>query len=260
MSVYNREESINKAYDYIQNRIKQGYKYGGYSIYNVTKSDLQKVSDVADKYGLPFEWLMNLIKHESAATFNPAITNSIGATGLIQFMTKIGGKTMYYAKADGSDAVGTDKLRKMSFKEQMEYVDGFLSRGLRKVLVNGKVPDSFTQGQLFMTIFYPVSVSNPNYVFPDSVSRANAGIRTPKDYTIKALSNPIFSLDYYPYTIKEAKEKFKQFVSDAVENVSETIQQTAEFTKRNWIPITLIIIGLGGLGYYLIKSKTLKLK
>lgn len=249
MSVYNRQESINKAYAYIQNRIKQGYKYGGYPIYNVTKTDLQKVSDVADKYGLPFEWLINLFRHESAGTFNPEITNSIGATGLIQFMTKIGGKTMYYAKADGSDAVGTDKLRKMSFKEQMEYVDGFLSRGLRKVLVNGKVPDSFTQGQLFMTIFYPASVSNPNYVFPENVQRANSGIRTPKDYTMKALSNTVFSLDYFPYSIEEAKKKFKDIVIE-----------TAQFTKRNWMPIVIILVGLTGLGFYLIKSKTIKLK
>ena len=249
MSFYNRQESINKAYDYIQNRIKQGYKYGGYPIYNVTKTDLQKVSDVADKYGLPFEWLINLMRHESAGTFNPAITNSIGATGLIQFMTKIGGKTMSYAKADGSDAVGTDKLRKMTFKEQMEYVDGFLSRGLSKILVNGKVPDSFTQGQLFMTIFYPVSVSNPNYVFPENVQRANASIKTPKDYTMKALSNPVFSLDYFPYSIEEARKKFKDIVIE-----------TAQFTKRNWMPIVIILVGLTGLGFYLIKSKTIKLK
>jgi len=255
-NIYSRQKSIDKAYDYIQDKINKGYKYLGYPIYNVTKSDLQKVSDVADKYGLPFEWLMKLMKHESAGTFNPAITNSIGATGLIQFMTNISGKRMTYAKADGSGAVGTDKLRKMTFKEQMDYVDGFLTRGLKKVLVNGKVPDNFTQGQLFMTIFYPVSVSNPNYVFPDSVSRANAGIRTPKDYAKKALNKPVFSLDYFPNSIQEAKEKFKEFVTE----VTEAVEETKEFTKRNWIPIAIILIGLGGLGYYLIKSKTLKLK
>ena len=160
---------------------------------------------------------------------------------------------MSYAKADGSNPVGTDKLRKMSFKEQMDYVDGFLNRGLKKVLVNGKVPDSFTQGQLFMTIFYPASVSNPNYVFPDSVSRANGGIRTPKDYTKKALNKPVFSLDDFPYSIQEAKEKFKKIVTEVAE-------ETKEFSKRNWIPILVMLVGLGGLGYYLIKSKTLKLK
>ena len=250
MSVYNRQESINKAYDYIQNRIKQGYKYGGYPIYNVTKTDLQKVSKVADKYGLPFEWLMNLINHESAGTFNPSIRNSIGATGLIQFMTNIYGKRMTYAKSDGSNTVTTDTLKKMAFSEQMDYVDGFLSRGLKNVLVNGKVPDNFTQGQLFMTIFYPASVSNPNYVFPDSVSKANAGIKTPKDYAKKALRNPVFSLDYFPNSIKEAKDKFKDIATE----VNEITKKT------NWLPLGFILIGLGGLAYYLIKSKTIKLK
>ena len=79
-NVYNREDSINIAYQFIQDKVKKGYKYIGYPIYNVSKSDLQKVSKVADKYGLPFEWLMNLINHESAGTFNPSIRNSIGAT------------------------------------------------------------------------------------------------------------------------------------------------------------------------------------
>lgn len=248
--VYKRLDSINKAYDYIQGRKKSGHTYLGYPVYDVTKDDLKKVSDVANKYGLPFEWLINLIKHETAGTFNPAITNSIGATGLIQFMTKIRGQTMSYAKADGSDKVGTDALRKMSFQQQMDYVDGFLSRGLKNVLVNGKVPDSFTQGQLFMTIFYPVSVSNPDYVFPDHVVQANSGIRTPRDYAARALKNPVFSLDYFPNSIEEAKIKFKKFILDLSEGAGDIVT----FTKRNWMPILVSIIGMAGLTYYFIKT------
>lgn len=249
-NVYNRQDSINKAYNFIQSRVKNGLKYGGFPVYNVTKSDLKKVADITDKYGIPFEWLMNLINHESAGTFNPSIVNSIGATGLIQFMTTIRGKRMTYAKADGSSPVGTDKLRKMTFSEQMDYVDGFLSRGLKKVLdSDGKVPDDFTQGQLFMTIFYPVSVTNPNYIFPASVQQANSGIKTPKDYTTKALRNPVFPLDYFPYSIKEANEKFKKIIVEVEKS-----------TKRNWIPIVFTLVGLVGLGYYLINSKKIKIK
>ena len=38
------------------------------------------------------------------------------------------------------------------------------------------------------------------------------------------------------------------------------LTKTVQFTKRNWIPITIVIVGLAGLGYYLVKSKIIRLK
>ena len=248
--MYNINNSIDKAYSFIQGLKAKGYKYSGTPVYNITKDDLSKLADVGDKYGIPFEWLFNLIKHESANTFNPAITNSIGATGIIQFMTKIGGKTMSYAKADGSDAVTTSELRKMSFSEQLDYLDGFLKRNLKNHLTaEGKIPINFTQGDVFMTIFYPVSVGKPNYQFPDSVSRANAGIRKPLDYVEKALKNSVFPLSVVPYSLADVKKKF-----------GEAYEYGEVVVKRNWIPIVIIGLGLVGLTYFGIKTGKFKFK
>lgn len=248
--MYNINDSIDKAYNFIQGLRAKGYKYSGTPVYNITKDDLLKLAKVGEKYDIPFEWLFNLIKHEAANTFNPAITNSIGATGIIQFMTKIGGKTMTYAKADGSDAVTTSELRKMSFSEQLDYLDGYLKRNLKKYLTpEGKIPETFTQGDIFMTIFYPVSVGKPNYQFPDSVSRANAGIKKPLDYVEKALKNSVFPLSVVPYSLADVKKKF-----------GEAYEYGEVVVKRNWIPIVIIGLGLVGLTYFGIKTGKFKFK
>jgi len=115
---------------------------------------------------------------------------------------------------------------------------------LKKHLTSeGKVPDNFTQGDLFMAIFYPVAVGKPNYVFPDSVKRANAGISKPYDYVEKALRVSVFPLSEFPYTLGDVKRKFGE---------------VAKFAKKNWMPIVLTIVGLAGIGYYVYKTKSLK--
>ena len=48
------------------------------------------------------------------------------------------------------------------------------------------IKDKLTQPDLFMMIFYPAAIGNPNYQFPDSVVEANAGIKTPTDYYNRA--------------------------------------------------------------------------
>lgn len=249
-------EQIDTAYEKIQEARNKGYKFLGYPVYDVSKNDLKKLMTIADKYGIPFGWLVNLIKHETAGTFNPAIRNSIGATGLIQFMTTIRGKRMYYAKSDETGSVDTNGLQQMSFNQQLDYVDGFLSRNLKRHLTpERKIPNNFTQGDIFMTIFYPVSVGKPDYVFPSDVQRANSGIQTPMDYVERALRKPIFSLEALPYSLADVKKKF----GEVFNAISEGAEQTAEFTKRNWIPIVMILAGVGGIAFYLIKTKKIKI-
>jgi hypothetical protein len=246
--MYSSKDGIDKAYAFIQNLISKNYKYIGTPVYNVTKADLTKLAAVGAKYGIPLEWLFNLIKNESASTFNPAITNSIGATGLIQFMTTIGNKRMTYAKADGSSPVDTSVLRKMTFSEQLDYVDGFLKRNLKRYLNSeGKLPDNFTQGDIFMTIFYPAAIGKPNYQFPNFVSVANGGIQKPLDYVNKTLKNAVFPLSVFPYTLAEVKEKF-----------GEIVEQTKEKIKKNILPTILIICAMGFAGYMLYKNVKIK--
>jgi hypothetical protein len=199
-------EQVKHLYDFIQKRVKRGYKYLGTPVYDVSQADLSKLFSITKKYGIPFEWVANLINHESAGTWNPYIRNSIGATGLIQFMTKISSVVQTYAKADGSAPVNTDTLRSMSFNMHLDYVDGFLSRGTKKRLNNNKVKREYTQTDLFMTIFYPAAVGKPDYVFPSGVQKANGGTRMPIDYTKKACSEfspfPLVPNDLTSYVAK----------------------------------------------------------
>jgi hypothetical protein len=202
--------SIEEAlYTFIQKKVKSGYKYpkGGTPVYNVTKNDINKLSNICKKYGIPLEWVSNLINHESAGTWNPYIRNGIGATGLIQFMTTINKKHMTYAKADGSSPVDTDALRNMNFSQHLDYVEGFLERGTKNYRTsNKKIKKTYKQSDLFMTIFYPASVGKAGYVFPAGVQSANGGTKTPDDYTRKATASsapfPGVPMDIVSYTKK----------------------------------------------------------
>lgn len=222
--MYNPQDSINVAHAYIQNLRSGGHSYGGYQVYNVTKDDLTALKKITDKYGIPFEWMINLINFESGRTFNPAIKNSIGATGLIQFL----GST---AKGLGTT---TDALSKMTFQQQLVYLDKYLYNALRNHLtVMGTVPGDFTQGDLFMTIFYPVAVGKSGYVFPQNVQKANSGIAKPQDYTEKALRTAVFPLSSFPYSLVEFKNKHGEIGGIADKSVA--------FVKHN---IWLLVIGL----------------
>lgn len=193
------KQSLDTLYNYIQNKRSSGHSYNGIPVYDVTKSDLEKLGQIADKYGIPVEWLANLINHESAGTFNPAIQNKkTRATGLIQFMPKT---------ALGYNTT-IDYLKTLNFSEQLDYVDKYLGRNLKKVLdETGKAKPTFNQTDLFMTIFYPVSVGTPTFEFPTNVQNENGGIKTPIDYTEKALRNPPFPLDEYPNNLSDFLKK-----------------------------------------------------
>jgi hypothetical protein len=49
-------------------------------------SQLSKAAAVAQNHGLSLNEFLSIVSHESAGTMNPKITNSIGATGIIQFI------------------------------------------------------------------------------------------------------------------------------------------------------------------------------
>lgn len=216
-------KALDKIYGIIQDRVKSGYDYRGTKVYNVSMSDLRKMQNISDKYGFPVEWLANLINHESAGTWNPNITNSIGATGLIQFMPNT---------AEGLGTT-TSNLRNMTFSQQLDYVDSYLFQAFnnRGVLSsNGKVSNTFAQSDLFMLIFYPKSVGQPDYIFPDNVQRAN-GVATPKQYTQKALKNAFFDLSEAPFTLQEYLDKYRVLSSSFTSG-----------SKRWWVLPSLIII------------------
>src|SRR5208282_3601342 len=76
-----------------------------------------KLDNVAKFLGIPDDWLAAVIAWESGWSFDPAKQNSIGATGLIQFMPST-------AKGLGTT---TDALKAMTFVEQMDWVQKYLA-------------------------------------------------------------------------------------------------------------------------------------
>ncbi|GEM56129.1 hypothetical protein B0A58_02475 [Flavobacterium branchiophilum NBRC 15030 = ATCC 35035] len=102
----------------------------------VSCDERKKVVEVSKNLGVNPNWLMAVMALESAKTFSPSIDNGIGYVGLIQF-----GK-------DAATTVGTtqSKLIKMTFIEQMDYVQKFLigNKTKYKTLVD-----------LYLSVLYP---------------------------------------------------------------------------------------------------------
>lgn len=221
------QKSLDTLYNYIQTKRSSGHSYNGVPVYDVTKGDLNKLGQIADKYGIPVEWLANLINFESGGTFNPAIQNkSSKATGLIQFMPSTASNDPYRTTVD--------YLKTLNFSQQLDYVDMYLGKNLKKVLdETGKVKPTFNQTDLFMTIFYPVSIGDPTFTFPQYVQNANAGINTPMAYTQKALRNPPFPMDEYPSALSDFLKKYGSGSEGFVK------------TNRKWWVVPTIVVTFG---------------
>jgi hypothetical protein len=142
--------------------------------YPKASSFANKIVRVAKNIGTHPYWLANLINFESAGTFDPSITNSLGYTGLIQF-----GKS-----ASKDLGTSTDYLRSLSAEDQMDWVQKYFELPHKR-----RGSDYSSPMDLYMAVFYPLGIGNPNYQFPPNVVRANNGIDTPMEYTIRANRN-----------------------------------------------------------------------
>ena len=133
---------------------------------------IEKVKSVAKELNCSFIDLLCCMAFETGRTFNPAIRNSIGATGLIQFIrpTAIGLGTT------------TDKLAAMTRVEQMDWVLKYFKAGpIRKIAAP-------TLEDLYMQILWPRAVGKPlDYVLfssPSTAYRQNKGLDKNKDGNI----------------------------------------------------------------------------
>jgi peptidoglycan hydrolase-like protein with peptidoglycan-binding domain len=95
-----------------------------------------KVRDIADRLGVEANELISLFGLETGGKYDPSIQNSIGATGLIQFMPST-------AKGLGTSVRA---LSRMSGLQQLDYVYAYLDKG--------KKPYK-DMTDLYMQIFYP---------------------------------------------------------------------------------------------------------
>ena len=106
-----------------------------------------KVIEIAEKLGINPDWLMLVFYIETAASvykvINHRIQNSIGATGLIQFMKST-------AIALGTT---TDSLKRMSNVEQLEYVYKYL-RPYAGSMKNCQ--------DVYLAVFFPAAIGKPD--------------------------------------------------------------------------------------------------
>jgi hypothetical protein len=133
---------------------------------------INKVKDVAKELNCSFIDLLCCMAFETGRTFNPGIQNSIGATGLIQFIrpTAIGLGTT------------TDKLAAMTRVEQMDWVLKYFKAGPVRKIAAPSLED------LYMQILWPKAVGKPlDYVLfshPSIAYVQNKGLDANKDGAI----------------------------------------------------------------------------
>lgn len=143
-----------------------------------------KVKQVAKRLGINPNWLMAIMYFESAKTFSPSITNSIGATGLIQFMpnTAIGLGTT------------TAALRQMTAVQQLDYVEKYYLQNYKYL----KITAASSYVDTYLITFFPAAV-NKGLDFVIQTKNLSAALI--------AKQNPIFDVNKDgKITVREIQE------------------------------------------------------
>lgn len=186
-----------------------------------------KVNQVAQNLGINPNWLMQVMKAESgirADIQNLAHPMEGGnATGLIQFSPNT-------AKSLGTT---TDALKNMSRVEQMDYVEKYFKPYASKIK---------SYFDLYLITFFPAAAGHSDddsYVFETSkISRSSV-----------ATGNPSIDIN------KDGKitmAEFKQYLRNTVASqymdaIFGNVKAVYDFTKKHWLGVTLMVVGLVGL-------------
>lgn len=172
---------------------------------------------VSDRLGIDPAWLANVIHFESA--WNPGAKNRLsGATGLIQFMPST-------AKRLGTS---TDALSGMNSSQQLGYVYAYLAPYAGRM--NSQI-------DVYMAVFYPKAIGQPDYRFPEQVVRWNPGILTPRHYATKA----------------QAQAKLQDAIGRAPAEAARLVQRGGGVALREArSPATVLLGSLGAVGFLLV--------
>ena len=146
---------------------------------------VKKVKEVASRLGINPNWLMAIMYWESARTFSPSITNSLGYTGLIQF-----------GSAAAQDlGTTTAILRSMSAVDQLDYVERYFKLWFKRLKITA--PNTYVD--TYLIVLFPVAV-NKGYNFVIQ----SGGISAYKF----AINNPAFDFNKdNKVTVKEIETK-----------------------------------------------------
>lgn len=170
------------------------------------QTNLDKVIEVSKKLGINPNWLLAVIYFESAKTFSPSKTNSIGSVGLIQFTRDKKGvqyKTIFGKKYYLED------LKKMTFNEQMDVVYLYLLEVRQRFKV---IPKSFLD--VYFMVFFPNAIGKgSNYVLQTAglsasiIAKQNPAFNKDKDAKITVKEVTSFFANYYGSFFEQLKKK-----------------------------------------------------
>ncbi|WP_300440757.1 hypothetical protein [Christiangramia sp.] len=124
------------------NEILFGHKLKADVIKCSVQDFVDKVQKVSQNLLIVPDWLMLVMELETAGTFSPSITNSLGYTGLIQF------------GRDRAKEAGTTRaaLRRMDGIEQLDYVYKALLPFIGKMN---------TIQDVYLAVFFPAAIGKP---------------------------------------------------------------------------------------------------
>jgi hypothetical protein len=176
--------------------------------WSTDKPFLDKVKSISETLNLNYIDMLACMNLETGGTFDPAITNSLGYTGLIQF------------GADACRACGTttNAIKDLTRQDQCDFVLKYFQVNQ----LNQKAPTPRLV-DIYLTILWPAAVGKPDdYVVfqPNSAAqRANSGFDTDKKgYTTVA---------DVAAKIKQNQDSVKQLLANAGEQ-SQTLPENKE--------------------------------
>lgn len=177
----------------------------------------EKLVAMADRLGADAYDVANLINFESGG--NPKAKNAVSdATGLIQFIPST-------AKRMGTS---TSAIYQMSALQQLDLVEQYFAP------YRGKL--NTVQG-VFMAVFYPKAMSwSLDTAFPDSVQKANPGIKVVGDYIRLATRRAkLPGSNERIGTAVETIASYNPVISDA--GAARVGGVAARATRRPWLAI-----------------------
>jgi hypothetical protein len=161
---------------------------------------ISKVKSVAQQFNANYIDMLACMANETGATFDPGIQNSIGATGLIQFM-----------KATATDiGTTTDALKALSRVDQMDWVAKFFTKqGLLRKAPTPKLQD------LYLCIYWPAAVGKPD----DFIVNPAGSKQAQQNKSLQASDGSITCA-----SVGAAAAKWLPVIQQALANAGETSQ------------------------------------
>ncbi|GEL11812.1 hypothetical protein SAMN05192550_2813 [Flavobacterium glycines] len=193
----------------------------------LSESNQLKVLEVSAELSINPNWLLAVIYFETAKTFSPSKTNSIGSVGLIQFTRDKAG--VAYKTINGVKYVLTD-IAKLDFNKQMDLVSEYFKE-VKKT--TGKSFNSFMD--VYFAVFFPKALNqSSSYVLQTSGLTAS----------LIAKQNPIFDTNKDGKITKaEIQDFFKGYFSKNGFDFDTEINQKKALT---WVlPLVVFFYSVG---------------